>query len=159
RHADVSMYRGTLRKLIPRIPYAIGCGTLFAFSVLAIATSVNAEVTVEGNATAARIIAKQAPVTDFLKSLRRTLTVRYDNLVSLDGVVNGTYSGSLEQVLPRMLMGFNYVIIRRDDAFELIVVGRPAATPVATEAAQTTLPANTNPAAQWRSSSTSLKKQ
>jgi len=62
--------------------------------------------------------------------------------------------------LPRMLMGFNYVIIRRDDAFELIVVDRPTATPVATEAAQTTtLPANTNPAAQWRSSSSSLKKQ
>jgi len=91
------MYRGTLRKLIPRIPYAIGCGTLFAFSVLAIATSVNAEVTVEGNATAARIIAKQAPMTDVLNALRATLNVRYDTLVNLDGVVNGTYSGSLEQ--------------------------------------------------------------
>jgi multisubunit Na+/H+ antiporter MnhF subunit len=100
-------------------------------AILFFSASVRAEVNVQGDPTAVRVVAKEATVSEVLNVLA-IFGVRYDKSIGLDGVVNGTYRGPLEHVLSRVLNGYNYVIkMRRDGAIDVIVVGRTGDPPVA----------------------------
>src|SRR3954462_6888021 len=76
----------------------------------ACATSVCAEVRVQGGAAALQIEARSSQVAEVLGELGKTLQVRVRTSVALDKIISGTYSGSLNQVLSRLLDGYNYVI-------------------------------------------------
>jgi hypothetical protein len=107
-------------------------------------------VDVHGTLAAVRVDAQQARLPEVLSALSTTLGIRYDSFIALDEVIiAGNYSGTLEDVLMRLLTGLNYVIKTGDGAVEIIIVGRSGQPPppIAREPA---LPDNTNPAAQWR---------
>jgi hypothetical protein len=139
-------------KPLQRSASRVARATTLLLALIACAPYARAEVRIQGDVTAVQVIANQAQVSEVLNALGKRFNVRYDALSSLDGVINGKYSGPLEQVLLRVLIGFNYVIKTREGAIEVIVVGRPGDTPVAVPAAAPAPAANTNPAAQWRSS-------
>lgn len=122
------------------------------------ASSSLAEISVEGTLAAVRVTAKQAPLVDVLMALGKSFKVRHEALVTLDATINGTYSGPLDSVVPRLLTGFNYIITTRDGALDVIIIDRPGAAPAQATATQPALPANTNPAAQWRSSNPAARK-
>jgi hypothetical protein len=111
----------------------------------------HSEVSVYGTVRAMRIEAQQAPLPEVLSALGASLGVRYSSLIELDEViVAGTYSGTLEDVLRRMLKGLNYVIRTRDEAVEISIVGRPDLTHPPASSREPAPATNTNPAAQWR---------
>jgi hypothetical protein len=85
---------------------------------------VRAEVHIEGDVTAVRLVAKQAPVFEMLQALRAAFEVRHNVPVNLDGAVTGTFKGDLDDVLARVLRGYNYVVKKRDGTIEVIVAGR-----------------------------------
>jgi hypothetical protein len=119
-------------------------------TLISCAAPARSEVSVRGTVEEVRIEAQQAPLPEVLSALGATLGVRYSSWIELDEVmVAETYSGTLEDVLRRMLKGLNYVIRTHDEAVEISIVGRPGAAPPAStrEPAPAT---NTNPAAQWR---------
>jgi hypothetical protein len=120
-------------------------------AVISCSASVHSEVRVQGSAAAVRIDAHEAPLPEVLGALGTSLGVRYTSLIALDEVViAGTYSGPLDDVLRRMLKGFNYVIKSRDETLEVIIVGRPGNPPPPAANREPASPANANPAAQWR---------
>jgi len=111
-------------------------------------TAGHAEVRVDGDATALRIAASQSQVADVLAALGPTLQVRVSASVALDKRIHGSYTGSLGQVLSRVLEGYNYVVKRRGPETEIIVIGvrgdRAVAVPPPPPAPARSL------AAEWR---------
>ncbi len=136
----------------PRLLRCLQASAIVLAAIVACSASARCEVSVQGTVAAVRVDAQQARLPEVLSALSTTLGVRYDSLIALDEViVAGTYSGTLEDVLMRVLTGLNYVIKTGDGAVEVIIVGRPGQPP-APITREPPLPANTNPAAQWRRS-------
>jgi hypothetical protein len=120
------------------------------FAVIFCPVAARCEVSVRGTEAALRIDAHQATLSEVLSTLGANFKVRHDTLIPLDEVtVSGTYSGTLEEVLKRVLAGLNYVIQTQEGAVEVFVVGRPE-TVVVPRTTSPEPPRNTNPAAQWR---------
>src|ERR1700676_95208 len=94
---------------------ALACGT---------ATDASAEVHVEGNLSALRVSATGDALSDVLSAFGARLPVRYRTAIPLNVEINGAYSGSLSQVIFRLLDGYNYVIKNDRELTEIIVLGK-----------------------------------
>jgi hypothetical protein len=106
---------------------------------------------VHGTVAALLVKAEQASLAEVLGALQTSLGVRHRSQIALDDVrIGGTYSGTLEDVLRRVLAGLNYIIKTREDAIDIIIVGRPGTAPQPLLDTPPPLPTNVNPAAQWR---------
>jgi hypothetical protein len=132
------------RSLRRGIHAALWLGALVA----GVSTASRAEINVEGTATAMRVTTSQDRMSDMLSALGAAFNVRYRTAVGLDDVVSGTYSGSLRQVLSRLLDDYNYVIRTDQDTIDVVVVGRHGERPVAVQPSPAS-PAK-NIASQWR---------
>jgi hypothetical protein len=122
------------------------------------------EVRVQQDQTSFRVDVSKAHVAEALLALGQVANIRHSTAVPLDRVIHGTYSGSPEQILARLLGGYSYWIKRRGSSIELIVVGTRGETPVVAprfdpNPAQRPVAANTRPpnasptrslAAHWR---------
>jgi hypothetical protein len=113
-----------------------------------VSSSVRAEVSVAGTASAVRVRAMNDSVASVLSVLATTLGVHFTTSIALDEIVSGNYSGSLREVISDLLRGrgYNYVIHEDHGAIEILVLGKAGAEPAA--AARAAAPATF--AAQWR---------
>jgi hypothetical protein len=100
-------------------PIALIAGLIFAALP---ATSVRAEVRVQGQAGDVRIEAHNATVDEILAALRERFALRYRSSAGSDSVT-ATFEGPLRRVLARVLEGHNYVIEPRGDGLEVVVLG------------------------------------
>ena len=89
-----------------------------------------AAVSVQVDAASVQVVADQATVSEVLSALSSELGIRYDTMANLDSVIGGTYSGSLDTVLGRILRGYNYVIKTRNATIHVIVIGKAGNSPV-----------------------------
>jgi hypothetical protein len=94
---------------------ALACG---------LATGAPAEVRVEGNSNALRVTASGDALSDVLSAFGARLPVKFRTSVPLDAEINGAYSGSLSQVVSRLLDGYNYVIKQDSALTEILVFGK-----------------------------------
>jgi hypothetical protein len=94
---------------------ALACG---------VATSAFAEVRIEGNLSALRVSTSGDTLSDVLSAFGTLLPVKYRTAVPLNVEINGAYSGSLSQVVSRLLDGYNYVIKNDHELAEIIVFGK-----------------------------------
>lgn len=130
-------------------PRARSSGVLVvAILMIVIAHSVRAEVRVEGDARAVRIEASQASVTDVLTALGPSFNVRFRTAMPLHGVIDGTFTGPLDQVIPKVLGGYNYVLKKERNSIELNVLGTRGTRAVFIEPPKA--PAQESLAKQWR---------
>jgi hypothetical protein len=97
---------------------------LLAALACTLATIARAEVHVEGDPTAVRVTTSQDAISDVLSALAAALNVKYRSAVRLDASANEIYSGSLREVVARLLDGYNYVIKKNQDTIEIVVLGR-----------------------------------
>ena len=97
---------------------------LLAVLMCTLATIARAEVHVEGDPTAVRVTTSQDAISDVLSALAAALNVKYRSAVRLDASANEIYSGSLREVVARLLDGYNYVIKKNQDTIEIVVLGR-----------------------------------
>ena len=123
-----------------------------AVAFLAIATMMSAsiaraEVRVTGDAGAVRVEADNATAAEILSALGSAIEVRVHASIALDRPVNGIFAGSLAQILPRVLDGYNYVIKRQGAGTEIIIIGTRGDRAVAVEPPRPA--AVRNLAAQW----------
>jgi hypothetical protein len=118
------------------------------FAAIFAANVSHAEVRVDGPSADLVVNAREARIADVLSSLAAKHQVRYRASLDLDEVITGSYSGSLPQVLARVLDGYSYVIKKNEGALEVIVYGRrgeraiPASVPPPP-------PPPRNPATDW----------
>jgi hypothetical protein len=79
---------------------------------------------VEGDTSAVRIEAHGATITEVLLALGTTFDVRYRSSITLNEALNGTYSGSLPEVISRVLRSYNYAIEYEDSEVEVIILAK-----------------------------------
>jgi len=90
----------------------------------ALSAAARAEVRIEGTPAALQITTRQDAVADVLAALATTLDVKYRSAVPLDRAANAAYTGSLREVIARLLEGYNYVLRNEQDRTEVVVFGR-----------------------------------
>src|SRR5215468_182841 len=100
---------------------------VFALSVVfacSLPTIARAEVHVEGSPAVVRVSTSRDTISDVLSALAATFNVQYRTAIPLDTAAEATYSGSLRQVLSRLLDGYSYTI-KADDSktTEIVVFG------------------------------------
>jgi hypothetical protein len=83
-----------------------------------------AETKVEGTAEALRLETSDSPIQEVLASLHDALKLEYRTSVQLDQSISGTYRGSLQRVLSRVLDGYDFVLKNSSEKIELVVLGR-----------------------------------
>ena len=100
---------------------------VFALSVAfvcSVPTIASAEVHVEGSPVLVRVSTSRDTISDVLSALAATFNVQYRTAIPLDAAAEATYSGSLQQVISRLLDGYNYMV-KTDDSktTEIVVFG------------------------------------
>jgi hypothetical protein len=97
---------------------------LLVATVGAAATSARADASVKGDMRAVRLHASHASVSEALSALGATFNLRYRTSIPLDRNVDGTYSGRLDEVIARLLEGYNYyVVYKNEGGVEVVVLG------------------------------------
>jgi hypothetical protein len=127
----------------------IGIITTLLLSILATGgpTIAPAEVRVEGTVAAVRVTTNKDAIPDVLSAFGTAFNVRYRTSVPLDGNASSAYSGSLAQVISRLLDGYNYVIAHDQETIEIVVLGRRGEPFIPV---QKPAPSTKGIAAQWR---------
>lgn len=87
------------------------------------AATARAEVRIEGNAAAVRVSTSQDTVADVLSALGVAFKVRYRTAVPLSAAADAAYSGSVRQVIARLLDSYNYLLKVDQETTEVIVLG------------------------------------
>src|SRR5664279_127104 len=108
-------YKFGLRKLVLTI--------WLAALIQAFAQPVRAEVRVTGQADALTVEAHEASVEEVLAALRTSFNLQIQTSGVPNHVITGTYSGSLQRVVARLLDGQNYVMRSFTDHVEIVVIG------------------------------------
>jgi hypothetical protein len=89
-----------------------------------------ATVDVQGTRASVQVVAHNAKVSEVLRALTETLkSVHCKETTSLDDVISGNYKGSVEDVLGRILRGYDYIITTQGTAIDILVVGKSAGAP------------------------------
>jgi hypothetical protein len=109
-----------------RLELTAACLAAFVVSVCAAQASLAQDgtgVRIKGDAAALELNVHQATLAEVLTALGR-FNIQYRSQSALNGMVDGTYAGSLGHVLSRVLDGYNYVIKQSNAKLEVIVIGR-----------------------------------
>jgi hypothetical protein len=116
--SDARPFRGGLA--------ALGVACLSAFSAI----EADAEVRVEGNRDEMHVRVENDIVGHVLEVLGQNVSLRYRCAAPLNKVIGGRFSGSLEQVLPRVLAGYDFVVRYNPQGVEIFVVRESGAAPI-----------------------------
>ena len=112
------------------------------------APSVRAEAHITGQPDAVRVEARDAPVDEVMAALGASFGLRYHSTVSPGRRITGTYEGSLQRVVARLLDGYNFVMKTGPGGVEVVVYGvvKPGEA-LAPKTAQAATPAAKTPSA------------
>ena len=99
---------------------------LSAFS----ATQADAEVLVDGGRDEMQVRVENDTVGHVLEALGQNVSLHYRSAAPLNKVIGGSFSGSLEQVVSRVLAGYDFVVRYNLQGVELFVVGESGAAPI-----------------------------
>lgn len=115
----------------------------------ALATA-HAEVRIEGNAVAVRVSTSHDTIADVLSALGAAFKVRYRTAVPLTAIAGPIYSGSVRQVIARLLDSYNYIVKVDQETTEVIVLGSRSqvAIPSSSAAAKAAVPPDV--ISRWR---------
>jgi hypothetical protein len=109
----------------------LGLGTAaLAVALMAPATAF-ASAQVSGSQQAVSVDARNSSVKEVLSALSQKFKLQFQATANLDRPVSGTYQGSLQHVVARLLEGYNFVIRTNDGALEITVLGTQNGTTVA----------------------------
>jgi hypothetical protein len=94
------------------------------------ATRTDAEVVVDGARDQMRVSVENETLGQVLDALRRKANLRFRSTVPLNNVIGGSFSGSLGQVLSRILVGFDFVLVYKPQGVEIVVYRQSGAKPI-----------------------------
>jgi hypothetical protein len=104
-------------------------------------------LTVDGVSSSIRLDVHQATLEEILSALATRYNLSLSSSIALGDTREGTYSGSLELVISRLLDGYDYVIRRETDHLDLWVLGKSGEqatpSPTLTRARQHRVPTTT----------------
>jgi hypothetical protein len=91
--------------------------------VIVTAATVHAEVRVNGDARAVQVDATRSNVAEVLSALETEYGLRLNTSTALERPVSGTFTGSLAQILSRILEGYDYFIRHQATQIEVTITG------------------------------------
>lgn len=97
------------------------------FAALVHAQPVRAEARISGEADAVRVEVQDASLDEVMGALAASFDLRYRSPESLTRRVTGTYEGPLQQVVARLLDGYNFVVRTGSEGVEAWVYGAAGA--------------------------------
>jgi hypothetical protein len=86
----------------------------------------SAKIEIEGQSDALRLTAEDASIDEVLAALSAKCNLTYSSEPELDRIVVGSYSGTLQQVVGRILEGYDYVVNVSVERIELKILSRSA---------------------------------
>ena len=109
--------------------------------------SVRADARITGEPDAVRVEARNAPVEEVMAALGTSFGLRYRATVSTGRRITGTYEGSLQRVVTRLLDGYNFVMKTSPAGVEVMVYGvvKPGEASLAPKTVQAVPPLATTP--------------
>jgi hypothetical protein len=78
---------------------------------------------IEGDAAALHVVVQQTTIADVLSALAG-FNVRYSSSVRLDEMRDGSYAGSLEHVVARLLNGYDYATKQHGTRLDVTIIGK-----------------------------------
>jgi hypothetical protein len=124
---------------------------LLAFVFASSSAAVGAGLRVTGDVNAIRVEASESKISEIFSALGQQYNLQYRTSIPFDATITGTYSGSLRQVLPRVLDGYTYVIKKTETSTGVLVNGKQGVRAIAGATTTNASPAKSL-AAQWRKS-------
>jgi hypothetical protein len=100
---------------------------LIAVVLSAMPAPASAKIEIEGRSDALRLEAQDASLEEVLAALSAKFNLTYSSEPELDRTVSGAYSGTLQQVVRRILHGYDYVLNFSVERIELNIVGESRA--------------------------------
>jgi hypothetical protein len=88
----------------------------------------HAETHVAGEPASLRVETQNATLQEVLAALHSSFGLKYQISTDLNRLVNGTYSGSLREVILRLLDGCNFFLRKFGDDLEVVVIGLSASS-------------------------------
>jgi hypothetical protein len=117
-------------------------------ATLAVApTSLLAGAQVQGSPEAVRIETQNSSIEEVLAALGNAFDLRYRSSANLAKHLSGTYEGSLQRVVARVLEGYDFVLRNNKGKIEITVLGTRNAAPAAAVASSASSPAKVAPTA------------
>jgi hypothetical protein len=103
----------------------IASAALFACAVLASvqASALGGDVRVQASEDAVRVEARDATGTEILAALAEHFALSYRGAPASERV-SGTFEGPLDEIVKRVLDGYNFVITRSAGGLEVVVISR-----------------------------------
>lgn len=89
----------------------------------AASTGAFASAQVSGTAQSVSVDAQNSSVKEVLSALGRTFKLRFQSTANLDRPISGTYQGSLQRVVARLLEGYNFIIQTDHGNLQITVLG------------------------------------
>jgi hypothetical protein len=90
------------------------------------AGSAGAEVKVTGDSKALQIEAHEASIEDVMAALGANFGLQYRGTATLDRRITGSYRGTLQQVIRRVLDGYDFIMKTNVDDIEVTVLNSKA---------------------------------
>jgi hypothetical protein len=84
-----------------------------------------AKAQVRGSREVVSIETQNASIQEILTALGAAFDVQYRSSVNLEKQLTGTYEGSLQRVVTRVLEGYNFIVKTSEGRIEIIVLGAP----------------------------------
>jgi hypothetical protein len=106
----------------------------------------NAELRISGDRNAVVLEAHDASLQEILEAFRTSFELQYNTAAGLEHKVTGTYAGSLQRVLSRLLTGNDYVIRSTANGMEIVILDSGPAPAPNNRAAQAVPPPPTEAA-------------
>jgi hypothetical protein len=91
---------------------------------LAFSRTSHAAVEIQGNVAALHLTANGDPISDALAAISKVANLRYRTTVQLGTVIGGSYSGSAESVIVRLLRGYSFAIGHKGEMLEVSIYGQ-----------------------------------
>ncbi len=91
-------------------------------------TSAFPETQIRGTPQAVRVEAKNASIQEILLALNKSFGLQYHSTVNLQKKITGSYAGSLDRVLVRLLAGNDFVLKTTDGRIEVSLLSHSHAT-------------------------------
>jgi len=105
------------------MPHRVKSGWLLAAVLAALpACPAGAEVSVAGDAKAVQVEARDASVEDVMAALGASFGLQYRGTATLDRRITGSYRGSLQHVIRRLLDGYDFIVKTNVDDVEVTVL-------------------------------------
>ena len=109
-----------------------------------------AEVRIAGNAAAMRVSTGQDTIADVLSALGAAFGVRYRTAIPLRATAGSTYSGSVRQVIVRLLDGYNYLLKVDRESIDVVVLGVSSQAAIPPPAPAPKAPVSPDVVSRWR---------